>query len=111
MQAELRTPDAKPRSRKPKLAEPTVSRFEARITPELHAMLRRAAQIQGRTLTDFAIESLQSSANQAIEQAEVIRLSRKDQIAFANLLLNPRPMNAALKRAAESHARLVTSDA
>lgn len=113
MQAELRTSDAKPRSRKPKLVEPkmtipVVSRFEARITPELHAMLRRAAQIQGRTMTDFAINALQNSANQAIEQAEVMRLCREDQIAFANALLNPPPLNAVMQKALAEHARRVT---
>ena len=90
--------------------EKTVSRFEARITPELHAMLKRAAQIQGRTMTDFAIDALQSASNKAIEQAEVIRLCREDQIAFANSLLNPPPMNAALKQAFENRDRLFTSD-
>jgi len=31
------------------------ARLEARISTELHAMLKRAAEIQGRTMTDFII--------------------------------------------------------
>ncbi len=33
----------------------TTARLEARISTELHAMLKRAAEIQGLTMTDFVI--------------------------------------------------------
>jgi uncharacterized protein (DUF1778 family) len=35
------------------------ARLEARISTELHAMLKRAAQIQGRTVTDFVVAAVQ----------------------------------------------------
>jgi uncharacterized protein (DUF1778 family) len=37
----------------------TTARLEARISTELHAMLKRAAQIQGRTVTDFVVAAVQ----------------------------------------------------
>lgn len=37
---------------------PTTARLEARISPELHRLLKRAAEIQGRTLTDFVVTAV-----------------------------------------------------
>ncbi|EEV6723252.1 DUF1778 domain-containing protein, partial [Escherichia coli] len=59
------------------------ARLEARISTELHAMLKRAAEIQGRTMTDFIISAVQDAAQRAIEQTDIIRLSRTDQEMFA----------------------------
>ncbi|MBT0570200.1 DUF1778 domain-containing protein [Curvibacter sp. CHRR-16] len=67
----------------------TTARLEARISADLHAMLKRAAELQGRTMTDFVVAAVQSAAQQAIEQAEVIRLFIEDQQAFAQALINP----------------------
>ncbi len=38
-------------------------------------MLKRAAEIQGRTMTDFVVSAVQDAAQRAIEQAEIIRLT------------------------------------
>jgi len=54
-------------------AAPT-ARLEARISTELHAMLKRAAEMQGRSLTDFVVSAVQEAAQRAIEQGEVVRL-------------------------------------
>ncbi|HFP5284280.1 TPA: DUF1778 domain-containing protein [Escherichia coli] len=75
------------------------ARLEARISTELHAMLKRAAEIQGRTMTDFIISAVQDAAQRAIEQTDIIRLSRTDQEIFAQALLSPTAPNDALKRA------------
>lgn len=54
-------------------------------------MLKRAAEIQGRTMTDFVVAAVQVAAQHAIEQADVIRLSLADQACFAQALLSPPP--------------------
>ena len=36
----------------------TTARLEARISTDLHAMLKRAAELQGRTMTDFVIAAV-----------------------------------------------------
>lgn len=46
-------------------AAPT-ARLEARISFELHATLKRAAELQGRTMTDFVIAAIQEAAQKAI---------------------------------------------
>jgi uncharacterized protein (DUF1778 family) len=85
---------AAPRSLKPQSA-----RLEARISHDLHAVVKRAAEIQGRTMTDFVVHALQAAASQAIEQADQVRMSMADQEAFAKAMISPAKPNAALKRA------------
>jgi uncharacterized protein (DUF1778 family) len=75
------------------------ARLEARISPELHALLKRAAALQDQTLTDFVIAAVHEAAQRAIEQAEVVRLSLADQERFAHALLSPPPATPALTRA------------
>ena len=68
-------------------------------SPDLHLIVKRAAEIQGLTMTDFVIHALQIAASQTIERADRVRLSVLDQEAFANALIAPAKPNAALKRA------------
>lgn len=90
-------------------ATPT-SRLEARISTDLHALLKRAAEIQGRTMTDFVIAAVQSAAQRAVEQSEVIRLTLADQESFANALIAPPPAVPALERAFARRRTLVRSE-
>lgn len=80
-------------------ANTSTARLEARISTTLHSMLKRAAELQGRTMTDFVVAAVQDAAQRAIEQAEVVRLSLADQECFAHALLSPPPPSPALKRA------------
>jgi uncharacterized protein (DUF1778 family) len=86
------------------------SRLEARITPDLHAMLKRAAELQGRTVTDFVVSVVQEAAQHAIEQAEVVRLSLADQERFAQALLSPPEQAPALKRAFARRSKLLQTE-
>ena len=82
------------------------SRLEARLPKHVHEMLKRAAEIQGRTLTDFVVAVSSEAARQTIENAEIIRLSVEDQRLFAETILNPPEPTQALKRAIEKHREL-----
>ena len=82
------------------------ARIEARIAPAELAVVRRAAEIQGRTLSDFVVAAAREAANRTIEETHVIRLSIEDQQRFVDLLLNPPAIAPALKRAKSAHARL-----
>jgi len=89
-----------------KPTEPT-ARLAARLPVEVHALLKRAAEIQGRSLTDFVVAAAHEAARRTIEETEIIRLSAEDQRRFAEALLNPPEPNAALQRAFAHHRRLV----
>ena len=86
------------------------ARLEARISPDLHAMLKHASELQGRTMTDFVVSAVQDAAQRAIEQAEVIRLSMADQECFAQALLSPPQPTPALERAFARHRKLVGTE-
>lgn len=88
----------------------STARLEARISMELHASLKRAAEIQGRTMTDFVISAVQDAAQRAIEQSSVIRLSLSDQECFALALLSPPKANPALKRAFARRKKLLSAE-
>jgi uncharacterized protein (DUF1778 family) len=75
------------------------ARLEARITPEALAVVRRAAEIQGRSVSDFVVAAAQEVAEKTVTEIEVIRLSRQAQEKFAALLLHPRAPAPALKKA------------
>jgi uncharacterized protein (DUF1778 family) len=88
----------------------TTARLEARISADLHAMLKRVAELQGRTMTDFVVSAVQEAAQRAIEQAEVVRLSRADQECFAQALLSPPEPEPALVRAFERRKALLRTE-
>lgn len=83
------------------------ARLEARITPNLQALLRRAAEIEGRSVTDFVVSAVQEAAERRIEQAQIMRLSLEDQEAFVSAILNPPEPTAALKQAFRHHRDLI----
>lgn len=83
------------------------ARLEARISTDLQTMLKRAAELQGRTVTDFVVSTVQEAARKTIQQAEVLSLSVADQECFAKALLSPPKPNAALKRAFKRRTKLI----
>jgi uncharacterized protein (DUF1778 family) len=85
----------------------STARLEARISTDLHSMLKRAAELQGRSMTDFVVTAVQAAAQHAIEQAEVIRLSLADQECFAQALLAPPQPAPALERAFARRSKLL----
>jgi uncharacterized protein (DUF1778 family) len=83
------------------------ARIEARIAPEVLAVVKRAAEMQGRSVSDFVVAAAQEAAHKTIEEAHIIRLSLEDQQRFVDLLLNPPPLSPALERAKKAHSRLI----
>ena len=88
---------------------PATARLEARLPSDVMAVLKRAAEIEGRTLTDFVVSVAHAAARRTIEDAEVARLSIEDSRRFANAVLNPPEPAPALKRAFKHHRKLVRS--
>lgn len=86
------------------------ARLEARISRDLHQMLKRAAELQGRTMTDFVVTAVQDAARRAIEDAAVIRLSLADQQSLANALLSPPEQNQAMRKAFARRAELLRTE-
>ena len=83
------------------------ARIEARIAPDALAVVKRAAELQGRSVSDFVVAAAQEAAHRTIEEAQIIRLSIDDQTRFVELLLNPPPISPALQLAKQAHSRLI----
>lgn len=86
-----------------RIAKPS-ARIEARVDPEQKRLFERAAQVEGVTLTDFAISSMQRAATQTLQEHTLIVLSARDQQAFVEALMNPPEPNETLRRAAKRYA-------
>jgi len=82
------------------------ARIEARIAPGPLAIIRRAAEIQGRSISDFVVAAAQEAASRTIEETEIIRLSVEGQRQIAALILNPPEPTRALKRAFQRRRQL-----
>jgi uncharacterized protein (DUF1778 family) len=85
------------------------ARLEARIAPDVLAVVKQAAELQGRSVSDFVVSAAQEAAHKTIEEVGIIRLSAEDQRRFVELLLNPPVPSPALLRAKEAHALLISS--
>ncbi|MYN07704.1 type II toxin-antitoxin system TacA family antitoxin [Pseudoduganella aquatica] len=81
------------------------ARLEARVPSEQKDFFQHAATLAGQTLSEFVIESTQKAAAKVVQEHELIRLSREEQIAFVSALLSPSEPGARLRQAAESYRR------
>lgn len=78
-----------------------------RVTTEMKRILVHAAEITGRTLTDFVASSAFNAAQKTIEEVEKLQLAEEDRIVFLDALSNPPAPNDALKAAAARYRNLV----
>ncbi len=86
------------------------ARLEARINPEIKALWQKAADLEGVTLTDFVIASVQAAAHKTIEQHQTLKLSIEDSEAFVEAVLNPPQASDALVAAALHYKQVMQHD-
>jgi len=89
------------------LDEKKTARLEARVPAEVYSLLKEAAELQGRTLSDFVIASARTAAEEAIARNNDIRLTLAEQKRFAEAILNPPPVAPALRKAMKNRKRLL----
>jgi uncharacterized protein (DUF1778 family) len=89
------------------IAPSRTARLEARITPDALAVVRRGAELQGRSVSDFVVAAALKDAQRTIEDLQLVRLSVEDHRRFASLLLNPPPVAPAMDRALTARKRLI----
>lgn len=88
-------------------SRPRSQRLEARVTADQKHLIERAAALQGRTVTDFVLSSVQEAARRAIEEHQRLELSLRDSEAFVDAMLNPPPVNERMRDTVRRY-RLVT---
>ena len=82
---------------KPVRGRVRAERLEARVTTQQKALIEHAAALQGRSVTDFVLASVQEAARRAVEEHHRLDLSVRDGQAFVAALLNPQPINDRLR--------------
>lgn len=83
-------------------------RIEFRATEEERALILRAAELEGRTITEYLLATMKEAARRAIERHESIRLNVEDGRAFVSLLMTPAPEPSdALRKAKKEHSARV----
>jgi uncharacterized protein (DUF1778 family) len=72
-------------------------RLETRVTAEQKRLIEHAAALQGRSVTDFVLTSVQDAARRAIEDHQRLDLTVRDSQAFVDALIDPQPVNDRLR--------------
>lgn len=82
-------------------------RVYVRVSEDVKRTLERAAEVTGRSLSDFVVGSAFDAARKAIEDAERMHLAAGDRAVFLAALSTPPAPNDALKAAAARHKKLI----
>lgn len=91
------------------LAKANSYRFDARLSKDRKVLIQRAADLEGRTMTEFVLHSAQIAAERTIQEREILNLSVRDSLRFAKTILNPRKPGPVLRRAAEHYKKFMAS--
>lgn len=90
-----------PRSR------PKQERLDARLTADQKALIQKAADLEGRSLSDFVVASAFAAAEERVRRHEVMVLSERDSRLLVELLSNPPPPNERLRELARRNRDLL----
>jgi uncharacterized protein (DUF1778 family) len=82
---------------------PRTERLEARVSKTQKNLFLRAALLQGRSLTDFLIASVQEAAEKTLRTHDALALSERDRKDFVAALLQPPVPGKALRQAAKRY--------
>jgi uncharacterized protein (DUF1778 family) len=91
------------RIRKKKKVMPKVYRFDARLDEDQKTLIQRAADLEGRTMTDFVLHSATIAAERTIQERAIMILSARDTEAFVDAILNPPEPGRILRAAARAY--------
>jgi uncharacterized protein (DUF1778 family) len=84
-------------------------RFDARLNEAQKLLIQRAADLEGRTMTDFVLDSAKAAAERAIERHSMLILTARETEAFADAILSPAKPGPVLRRAARDYREKTAS--
>ncbi len=80
-------------------------RFDARLTEEQKLLIQRAADLEGRSMTDFVLHSAEIAAERTIERRASLVLTARETETFVDAVLNPPKPGRVLRRAARDYLK------
>ncbi|GEM_PF-426466 len=78
-------------------------RLAARATPRQKAAIQRAADIAGRSITDFIIDSALKAAEKTLRDYQILELTEREAEAFFDAIENPPGLDEGMHEAAKWH--------
>jgi uncharacterized protein (DUF1778 family) len=78
-------------------------RFDARLNEEQKTLIQRAADFEGRTMTDFVLRSAEAAAERTVEKRALLVLTARETEAIANAILSPPKPGPVLRKAAREY--------
>jgi uncharacterized protein (DUF1778 family) len=81
------------------------ARLEARVSTVQKNLFQRAADLSGRTLSEFVVASAQDAAERLVQDQNVIRLTPAEQTAFVKGLLQDIEPGPRLRQAATTYKK------
>ena len=82
-------------------------RFDARLSQGQKLLIQRAADLEGRSLTDFVLHSAETAAERTIEKKAMLILSARETEAFVDAILDPAKPGPVLRAAARRYKSVV----
>jgi uncharacterized protein (DUF1778 family) len=94
-------------ARKRKSQKSKAYRFDARLNEEQKFLLQKAADLEGRTMTDFVLHSAEAAAGRTIEERAMLILSARETEVFVDAILYPREPGSALRASARHYKNTI----
>jgi len=95
------------KTRKHKAPKAKAYRFDARLNEEQKILIQKAADLQGRTMTDFVLHSAETAAERTIEERAMLILSARETEAFVDAILHPAQPGPVLRAAARHYKNTI----
>ena len=93
------------KTRKDRMPPAKTYRFDARINEAQKLLIQRAANLEGRTMTDFVLDSAKTAAERVIERHDLLILTARETEAFVDAILNSAEPGLVLRRAARDYRK------
>src|SRR5271166_6892376 len=90
-----------------KASKPRAYRFDARLNEEQKILIQKAADLEGRTMTDFVLHSAEAAAERTIEERAMLILSAGETESFVDAILQPAQPGPVLRTAARHYKNAV----
>jgi uncharacterized protein (DUF1778 family) len=77
------------------------------LTADEKKIIQHAADLAGRSMTDFVLESAKDAARRTIQEREALMLSVRESEAFVKAILNPPDPGPTLRNAARRYRKMM----
>jgi uncharacterized protein (DUF1778 family) len=84
-----------------------VYRFDARLNAEQKKIIQHAADLEGRSMTDFVLQSAEEAAHRTIERREIMVATVRDAEFFLDAILNPREPSPKMRKAVTEYRKKI----